>query len=256
MSEGPSRPRGGSKTARHTAPRRGLGPLLPSRSRPLPRPPTRHVPASPAPRDLLPPAWPIFRPVPSTSPVQPARELRAAVCLQALPRQRPRHAESASSRCHVAERSRSTLPGQRLPKRGSDDGNAFNFPKAQEVSVPADDVVGGARHRTLEKLVVRRISAHADPHLRTDERGATANAEDHRAGLTRRRAQLAQQFRPRDDEIDRGQDRVGNEKCEPTSAPGVVDPRRDALSARERAPQKDLCVKNGPGFGQREPPRR
>ena len=104
MSEGPSRPRGGSKTARHTAPRRGLGPLLPSRSRPLPRPPTRHVPASPAPRDLLPLAWPIFRPVPSTSLVQPARELHAAVCLRALPRQRPRHAESASSRYHIAER--------------------------------------------------------------------------------------------------------------------------------------------------------
>ena len=60
MSEGPSRPRGGSKTARHTAPRRGLGPLLPSRSRPLPRPPTRHVPASPAPRDLLPSRGPSF----------------------------------------------------------------------------------------------------------------------------------------------------------------------------------------------------
>ena len=102
MSEGPSRPRGGSKTARHTAPRRGLGPLLPSRSRPLRRPPTRHVPASPAPRDLLPLAWPIFRPVPSTSLDQPARELHAAVCLRALPRQRPRHAESASSRYHVA----------------------------------------------------------------------------------------------------------------------------------------------------------
>src|SRR5438093_9272244 len=81
--------------------------LLPSRSRPLRRPPTRHVPASPAPRDLLPLAWPIFRPVPSTSLVQPARELHAAVCLRALPRQRPRHAESASaesasSRYHVA----------------------------------------------------------------------------------------------------------------------------------------------------------
>src|SRR6059036_1586740 len=51
MSEGPSRPRGGSKAARHTAPRRGLGPLLPSRLRPLPRPPTRHAPVSPAPRE-------------------------------------------------------------------------------------------------------------------------------------------------------------------------------------------------------------
>src|SRR5437660_2913768 len=65
---------------------------------------TRHVPASPAPRDLLPLAWPIFRPVPSTSLVQPARELHAAVCLRALPRQRPRPAESASSRYRVAER--------------------------------------------------------------------------------------------------------------------------------------------------------
>src|SRR5438445_9562726 len=96
MSEGPSRPRGGSKTARHTAPRRGLGSLLPSRSRPLPRPPTRHVPASPALRDLLPLAWPILRPVPSTSLVQPAREWHDAVYVRVLPRQRPRHAESAS----------------------------------------------------------------------------------------------------------------------------------------------------------------
>src|SRR3989454_1614894 len=56
----PSRPRGGSKTARHTTPRRGLGPLLPSRSQPLPRPPTRHVPASLAPRDLLPSRGPSF----------------------------------------------------------------------------------------------------------------------------------------------------------------------------------------------------
>src|SRR5262249_11686966 len=97
-SEGPSRPRGGSKTARHTAPRRGLGPLLPSRSPPLPRPPTRHVPASPAPRALLSLARPIFPPVPSTSPAQPACEWHGPVYLRALPRQRPRHAESA----HVA----------------------------------------------------------------------------------------------------------------------------------------------------------
>src|SRR5215470_17708275 len=90
MSEGPSPPRGGSTTARHTAPRRGLGPLLPSRSHPLPRPPTRHVPASPA--------RPIFRPVPSTSLVQPAPEWHDAVYSRALPRQRLRHAESASSR--------------------------------------------------------------------------------------------------------------------------------------------------------------
>ena len=86
------------QAARHTAPRRGLGPLLPSRSRPLPRPPIRHAPASPAPRDLLPLAWPMLRPVPSTSLVQPAREWRDAVYLRALPRQRPRHAESASGR--------------------------------------------------------------------------------------------------------------------------------------------------------------
>jgi hypothetical protein len=97
MSEGPSRPRGGSKTAKHTAPRRGLGPLLPSRSQPLRRPPTRHVPASPAPHDLLPLAWPILRLVPSTSLVQPAREWHDAVYLRALPRQRPRRAESAST---------------------------------------------------------------------------------------------------------------------------------------------------------------
>src|SRR5882672_11417039 len=58
--------------------------------------------ASPAPRDLLPLAWPIFRPVPSTSLVQPAREWHDAVYLRAPPRQRPRHAESASSRHHVA----------------------------------------------------------------------------------------------------------------------------------------------------------
>ena len=103
---GPSRPLGGSKTARHTAPRRGLGLPLPSRSRPLPRPPTRHVPESPAPCDLLPLAWPIFRPVPSTSLARPAREWHYAVYLRALPRQRLRHAESASSRFHVAERPR------------------------------------------------------------------------------------------------------------------------------------------------------
>ena len=115
MSEGPSRPRGGSKTARHTALRRGLGPLLPSRSRPLRRPPTRHVPASPGPRDLLPLAWPIFRPLPSTSLVQPARELHAAVCLRALPRQRPRRAEYASRHYHVATAASSFAP--RLPLR-------------------------------------------------------------------------------------------------------------------------------------------
>src|SRR3989454_9524870 len=119
MSEGPSRPRGGSKTARHTAPRHGLGPLLPSRSRPLPRPPTRHVPASPAPRDLLPLAWPILRLVPSTSLVQPAREWHDAVYLRALPRQRPRHAESASSRYHVAlvDRHGTRNMGRRRPHR-------------------------------------------------------------------------------------------------------------------------------------------
>lgn len=155
------------------------------------------------------------------------------------------------------EASRSRRAGKRLPERRSiDDGNALDLPKAQEVGVPADDVVGRAGHGTLEKLVVRGISAHADPHLRTDERGVTANAENHRAGLTRRRAQLSQQLRPRGDKIDLGQDRVGNEEGEPTGAPSVVDPRRDALSARERAPQQDLCVKNGSGFGQRAPPRR
>src|SRR4029077_13269061 len=89
--------------------------LLPSRSQPLPRPPTRHVPASPAPRDLLPLAWPIFRPVPSTSLVQPARGWHAAVYLRALPRQRPRHAESASSRYHVALTR--TLSGRRRAPR-------------------------------------------------------------------------------------------------------------------------------------------
>jgi hypothetical protein len=115
MSEGPSRPRGGSKTARHTARRRGLGRLLPSRSRPLPRPPTRHVPASPAPRDLLPLARPILRLVPSTSLVQPAREWHDAVYLRALPRQRTRRAESASNRYHVAQRSASAAAaGRRL----------------------------------------------------------------------------------------------------------------------------------------------
>ena len=147
--------------------------------------------------------------------------------------------------------------GKRLPERWSiDDGNALDLLKAQEVSVPADDVIGRAGHGTLEKLVVRGISAHADLHLRTDERGVTANADDHRAGPPRRRAQLSQQFGPCDDEIDLGQDRLGDEKGESTSAPRIVDPRRDALSARERAPQQDLCVKNGPGFGQRELPRR
>ena len=100
-SEGPSRPRGGSKTARRTAPRRGPGLLLPSRSRLRPRPPTRHVSASPAPRDPLPLAWPSVRSVPSTSLVQPAREWHDAVYSRALPRPRPRHAESASSPYHV-----------------------------------------------------------------------------------------------------------------------------------------------------------
>ena len=97
MSEGPSRRRAESKTARHTGLRPGLDPLLPSRSQPLPRPPRPHAPAAPAPRDLLPLAWPIFRPVPSTSLVPPAREWNDAVYVRALPRQRPRHAGSASS---------------------------------------------------------------------------------------------------------------------------------------------------------------
>src|SRR6266705_3445154 len=100
VQEGPSRLLGGSKTAIHTAPLRGLGLPLPSRSRPLPRPPTRHVPASPEQCDLLPLASPIFRPVPSKSLARPAREWHYAVSLLALARQRLRHAESASRRIH------------------------------------------------------------------------------------------------------------------------------------------------------------
>src|SRR5262245_47433812 len=96
--------------ARHTAPRYGLDRLLPSRSQSLPRPPTHHVPASPAPPDLLAPAPPIYRPVLSTSLGQPAREWHDAVLLRVLPRHRPRHAEFPSDRYRWSKRRHASAP--------------------------------------------------------------------------------------------------------------------------------------------------
>src|SRR5687767_2118814 len=46
----------------------------------------------------------MLRPVRSKSLARPAREWHDAVYLRALPRQRLRHAESSSSRLHVAQR--------------------------------------------------------------------------------------------------------------------------------------------------------
>jgi hypothetical protein len=124
---GPSRPLGGSKTARHIAPRRGLGLPLPSRSRPLPRPPTQYGLESPARCDLLSLAQTIVRPVPSTSLTRPAREWHSAGYLRALPRQWLQRAESASRRRGpiqvvdpVGDRAdydvRATNPSARTPK--------------------------------------------------------------------------------------------------------------------------------------------
>ena len=84
----------------------------------------------------------------------------------------------------------------------------------------------------------------------------TPETDDHRARFARRHAELAQQFGARDDRLDLGEDRVGDEQSELTNAPGVVDARREALGAREGAPQQELRVKNDSGRGQRVPPRR
>lgn len=151
----------------------------------------------------------------------------------------------------------SCLTGEGIPERRSiDDGNALDFVEAQEVGVAADDVVGAAGDRALEELVVRGIATHADYHIWTDEHGTTTNAEDHRAGLTRRHAELPQDLGARGDHLDFGQDRVGDEQDELAGAPGVVDARREALGAREAAPQEDLRVKNDSGLEQRGRPRR
>ena len=156
---GPSRPLGPSTTARHTAPRRGLGPLLPSRSQPLRRPPTRHVPASPAPRDLLPLAWPIFRPARSTSLVQPAREWHDAVYWRALPRQWPRHAGSASSRYHVAQRpglSRGAKRRRFEPRVSQQRSGLGRIPPASAQAWGHRTSPGGQRHSTFPSSSVCR----------------------------------------------------------------------------------------------------
>ena len=82
--------------------------------------------------------------------------------------------------------------------------------------------------------------------------------EQPKAGTTptRRDAELSQHLGARGDDRDFGEDRVGNEKGESTGTPGVVDSRRDALTASERSPQNDLCIKNGSELGQPAPPRR
>ena len=137
-----------------------------------------------------------------------------------------------------------------------DDGNALNLAEAQEVGVAADDVVGAAGNRALEELVVRRIPTHADHHIWTDEHGTTPKSLHDRPALTRRDTKLSQDLGARGDHLDLGHDRFGDEQDELLGAPGVVNACREALGARERAPQEDLRVKNDSGRGQREPPRR
>jgi hypothetical protein len=84
----------------------------------------------------------------------------------------------------------------------------------------------------------------------------TPETDDHRARFAWRHVELAQQFGARDDPLDLGEDRVGDEQSELTVAPGFVDARREALGARQGAPQQELRVKNDSGRGQRVPPRR
>src|SRR6266545_3677914 len=70
------------------------------------------------------------------------------------------------------EVSRPALGG--APERGDiEDRDPPHLAQAQEVVIGADQVVGLAGHRTLEKLVVRGIPAHADHDLRADEKSPT-----------------------------------------------------------------------------------
>ena len=147
--------------------------------------------------------------------------------------------------------------GEGLPEcRRIDDRNALDLAEAEKVGVTTDDVVGAAGDRALEELVVGRIPTHTDRDIGPDQHGMTPETDDHRARFARRHAELAQQFGARDDRLDLGEDRVGNEQSELTDAPGFVDARREALGARERASQEYLRVKNDSGLGQRAPPRR
>ena len=139
---------------------------------------------------------------------------------------------------------------------GLADGNGLDLAADEEVRVSADDIIGAANVLALEELVVGGIATHPDHHIWADAHAVTTNAEDQRAGLTRRHAKLSQDLGARGDHLDFGQDRVGDEQDEPTVAPRVVDARREALGARERASQEYLRVKNDSGLGQRAPPRR
>ena len=123
-------------------------------------------------------------------------------------------------------------------------------------NLPEDEEVGAAGDRALEELVVGGLPTQTDRHLGLDQHGMTPEAHDHRARFARRHAELSQQFGARDDPLDLGEDRAGDEQGELTVAPGVVDARREALGAREGAPRQELRVKNGLGRGQRVPPRR
>ena len=131
----------------------------------------------------------------------------------------------------------------------------MNRAEAEEVGVGADHVVGFAGHGALEELVVRGIPTHADHDLWPDEHGPAADSRQHRSGLTWCHSELAPDVRARGDRIDLGEDRLGDEQDELVSAPRLVDARREALSASERAPQENLSVKNDSGRGQRAPPR-
>ena len=147
--------------------------------------------------------------------------------------------------------------GELLPEGGHiEDRDPPHLAEAQEVGIGAHQVVRSASHRTLEKLVVRGIPAHADRDLWTDADGPTPDAKQDRPGVAGRHAELARDLGARGHRVELGQDWVGEEQDELVGAPRLVDARREALGAGKGPPQEDLSVKNGLERGQRVPPRR